>query len=67
MAMKKCISSLLTEEELNLIETLSSTTGIKRSAILSFTLELLTTYFTVDQLRTEAALFEPADGRKNGD
>ena len=67
MAVKKCVSSLLTCKELDLVERLCSTTNIPKSAILSFTLELLTTYFTEDQLRAEAEYFTPADGRRNED
>ena len=65
--MKKHLSVKLTKKDLEFIERLASTTGIRKANMLEFTLSIINTYFTEDQLRAEAELFEPADGRKNGD
>ena len=67
MSMKKSLTVKLTEEDMNFVEQFASTTGLPKSTVIEFTLDILRTYFTEDQLRTEASMFEPADGRRNDD
>ena len=67
MAMKKKMSVKLTEEDIALVERLASTTGLPKSTVIELVLDIVKTYFTEDQLRTEASMFQPADGRRNGD
>ena len=64
---RKVVSMRMSEDTIAYMEELARATGMPKTRVPEFAIELLRTYFTNTQLRTEALLYEPEDGRKKGE
>jgi hypothetical protein len=61
---KKHLTCTMSEEMIEYAEQLANETGISKSNIPEFALRILETYFTIQQLKLEATVHGPKDGRR---
>jgi hypothetical protein len=60
---RKMFSLLLTEDNLEYIDSLSKRTGASKSAVINALCSMVSTYFTEEQVGMEVDFHKPRDGR----
>ena len=61
---RKVVSIRLPEETIEYMEKLASSLDMPKTRVPEFAMSLMRTYFTDKQLKLEALMYEPEDGRK---